>query len=130
MKATARTLLLVGTFFAFAAVALGAFGGHALEAMVAPGRLDTWQTAVRYQMFHAISILLLGLLSQQLPTIRLKPAALCLSIGTLTFSGSLYLLVLFDLSLLGALTPMGGVLFLVGWALLGWQLFKHSVDQP
>lgn len=129
MTANARTLLLVGTFLAFSAVALGAFGGHALEAMVAPERLDTWQTAVRYQMFHAISILFLGLLIQQFPSLRLIPAGWCLASGTLAFSGSLYLLVLSDISLLGALTPMGGILFLIGWALLGWQLFKHSVDR-
>lgn len=130
MTANARTLLLVGTFLAFTAVALGAFGGHALQAMVVPERLDTWQTAVRYQMFHALGILMLGLLAQQIPTIRLNPAAWCLASGTLAFSGSLYLLVLTDIRLLGALTPLGGVLFLAGWALLGWQLFNHSVNRP
>lgn len=130
MTANARTLLLVGTLLAFTAVALGAFGGHALQAMVTPERLDTWQTAVRYQMFHAISILMLGLLIQQVPSLKLTSAAWCLASGTLAFSGSLYLLVLSDIGLLGALTPLGGILFLIGWALLGWQLLKHSVDQP
>lgn len=130
MTSNTRTLLLAGTLFAFTAVALGAFGGHALQAMVPTERLSTWQTAVRYQMFHASGILLLGILAQQFPTLRLLPVAWCLAAGILAFSGSLYLLVLLDFRLLGALTPIGGVLFLTGWALLGWQLIKHSVNRP
>ncbi|MHA7880877.1 MAG: DUF423 domain-containing protein [Saccharospirillum sp.] len=130
MTAQARWLLLAGTVFAFSAVALGAFGGHALTALVPPERLATWHTAVRYQMFHATALLLLGVLSLHQPQMRLGAAAACLSLGIVAFSGSLYLLVMTGFRGLGILTPLGGVLFLIGWAVLGWRLIQSKADLP
>jgi uncharacterized membrane protein YgdD (TMEM256/DUF423 family) len=94
-------------------VALGAFGAHALADTLSVGQLETYQTAVRYQMFHALGLLALG----ALPTAAHR-AAPWLFWGSVVFSGSLYALVFSGVSLLGAVAPVGGVLQLIGWAVL------------
>ena len=92
-------------------MAAGAFGAHGLKSTLTPSRLETFEIAVRYQMYHAIAIVLAG--SLQAPA-----AGWCFVAGIVIFSGSLYLLVLTDVGWLGAVTPIGGVLFLVGWGAL------------
>lgn len=99
-------------------VALGAFGAHALEESLTPRALGWWETAVQYQMWHALGLILVGALPQ--PRLGL-PAAL-LGAGTLLFSGSLYLMALTDARWLGAITPLGGAAMIAGWALLAWRL--------
>ena len=95
-------------------VAAGAFGAHALKSMVDAARIETFEVAVRYQMFHAIAVVLSGMLG--------APAAgWCFLAGVVLFSGSLYLLVLTGARWLGAVTPVGGILFLAGWALLALE---------
>jgi uncharacterized membrane protein YgdD (TMEM256/DUF423 family) len=96
------------------AVAAGAFGAHGLQSHVTPERLETWRTAANYQLLHAVALLALSLS----PTPRPLPSRLFLA-GTLIFSGSLYALVLLDLPILGAITPIGGVCFILGWLSLG-----------
>lgn len=103
----------LGALLAFLGVALGAFGAHALTDILSPGQLETYQTAVRYQMFHALGLLALGALPP-----KSQRAAPWLFWGSVVFSGSLYALVFSGVSLLGAVAPVGGVLQLVGWALL------------
>lgn len=109
-----RAALMAGAIFAFLAVAAGAFGAHAIRDSVSAERLDVFQTGVRYQFFHALSLLVLG------RDLALRPhwawASLLFCVGILIFSGSLYALVLLDKSWLGAITPLGGVCFLAGWA--------------
>ncbi|MDQ3396830.1 MAG: DUF423 domain-containing protein [Deinococcota bacterium] len=105
--------LKAGAVLGLVAVALGAFGAHLLEGLVAPGRLGTFETAVRYQMYHALALLLLGALPPR--THRAAPFFLY---GSIIFSGSLYLLVLTGTGWLGAITPLGGLLQLAGWAVL------------
>ena len=102
---------------AFLAVGLGAFGTHILSGTLSPERLDTFGTAVRYQMYHALGLLILGALP-----VRTHRAAWPLFLGTIIFSGSLYLLVLTDTSWLGAVAPIGGALMLIGWAVLYFSL--------
>jgi uncharacterized membrane protein YgdD (TMEM256/DUF423 family) len=103
----------VGAVLALLAVAFGAFGAHALREIVTPERLQTFETGVRYQMYHALTLLIM-------PALPLKNyrAAWFLLVGTLIFSGSLYILVLSGVGVFGAITPIGGVLQIVGWALL------------
>ena len=102
----------------FIGVLLGAFGAHALEGMTTPERLTTFETGVRYQLTHALALLGVAAIGRTSPTRALALAGNLFAAGTLVFSGSLYLLVLLELPWLGAVTPLGGVAFLVGWMAL------------
>jgi uncharacterized membrane protein YgdD (TMEM256/DUF423 family) len=113
-----RTFALAGAAFAFIAVALGAFGAHALESRVEPADLEIWETAVRYQMWHALALLVVAGLLARWPGGGLVLAGWSFVVGILIFSGSLYALVGTGVRGLGAITPIGGLAFLVGWAAL------------
>ena len=113
----------LGAILAFLAVGLGAFGTHALDGTVTPERLETFGTAVRYQMYHALGLLILT----SLP-IKARRATWPLFLGSVIFSGSLYLLVLTDTSWLGAVAPIGGALMLAGWAILFFSLGDSNID--
>lgn len=116
---------LSGATLALIAVILGAFGAHALkDTPIALDSVDTWQTAVRYQMWHALGLILLSLISerQKLPT----ATGYCFVIGTLLFSGSLYGLALDGPRWLGPITPLGGLCLIVGWALLAYSCMKNQ----
>ena len=112
--------LLLGGIMAFIGVAAGAFGAHSLADMLAEtGREATFETAVRYQMYHALALLVIGLLVNQVgQQTLLNWAGWLLFIGILIFSGSLYLLIFTGARWLGAITPIGGVGFLAGWLCL------------
>ncbi|WP_394169892.1 DUF423 domain-containing protein [Saccharospirillum alexandrii] len=120
-----RRLTAVAALLAGLSVALGAFGSHALETLVTPQRLDTWDTAVHYQMFHALALLWSGLYLQHYPHRGVLTSALLILAGTLIFSGSLYALVLLDVPALGAITPIGGVILITGWFTLAWHLARR-----
>lgn len=114
-----KLFIIIGAVNAFLAVALGAFGAHGLEGRVEPKYLEIWKTGVTYQMFHAIGILIVGVLLGNLPaTSLLSWSAWLMLIGVVLFSGSLYVMTLTKISILGAITPLGGVSFLVAWVLL------------
>lgn len=115
-----RTFVLIGALAGFIGVALGAFGAHGLKSRVAPDMLAVFETGVRYQMYHAIALLLLGALASTLNPRLASIAGWAFTAGILIFSGSLYALVLSDVRILGAITPIGGVAFLVGWACLAY----------
>ncbi len=117
-----RRILLAGAMFAALGVALGAFGAHGLRAMLDPLRLGWWETAVQYQMWHAIGLLAIG----AAPLRRVGTAALLLATGTGLFSGTLYLMTLSGARWLGMITPMGGALMIAGWLLLAWRLRSGS----
>ena len=117
-----RFFLATGAILAGIAVAAGAFGAHGLEGRVSPDRLETFRTAVSYQMYHALALLVVGWAAAQGGGAALHGAGYCFVAGILVFSGSLYLLVLTDTGWLGAITPFGGVAFLVGWGLLAWSV--------
>ncbi|NKC00399.1 MAG: DUF423 domain-containing protein [Pseudomonadales bacterium] len=97
------------------AVILGAFGAHALEAYFSADELETWDTAVLYQFVHSIALILTGLWATILPSPRLKIALWSFTLGILLFSGSLYLLVATGQRWLGAVAPIGGTAFVLGW---------------
>ena len=106
------------------AVAGGAFGAHGLKDAVTPERLVTWHTGTEYLAYHALALLSLAWLSQLKPGRDVDAAGVALLGGMVVFSGSLWALVLLDQPVLGAITPLGGVSFLVGWALAaraGWR---------
>ena len=113
-----KTFVLIGAAAAFLAVALGAFGAHALRARLSPDMLAVFETAVRYQMYHAIAIILVGLLAARLDGGWIRAAGWCFGAGIALFSGSLYVLATSGITLFGAITPLGGVAFLAGWAAL------------
>lgn len=111
--------LVAGAFLALLAVMAGAFGAHGLRNLVSERGLEVFQTAVTYQMQHSIALVLLALLAGQgLSRKMLGWSAGFFLAGILLFSGSLYLLVLTDIRWIGPVTPLGGVCFMVGWALL------------
>jgi uncharacterized membrane protein YgdD (TMEM256/DUF423 family) len=104
---------------------LGAFAAHALkEMLVATGRIDTYELAVKYQFYHSLALLLVGLLMGQFGSKFLRYSALSFSIGILFFSGSLYVLSLTGKTILGAVTPIGGLFFILGWTLLVLGVYK------
>jgi uncharacterized membrane protein YgdD (TMEM256/DUF423 family) len=110
----------------FAAVMLGAFGAHGLAARVTPQRLDNWHTAVQYQMFHVVALVAVAFLVRELgPLPLLRVSGRLFLAGIMLFSGSLYLLVLSEQRWLGMVTPVGGVCFLVGWALLAYVCLQQ-----
>ena len=107
------------------AVILGAFGAHGLKARASIDQLAWWQTATDYFFYHALGLLLIGICMRVLPQFKLKASFLCIQFGILLFSGSLYIMALGLPRILGAITPIGGALMIVGWLLLAWQAFKN-----
>ena len=119
-----RQWLVLGALSACLSVAAGAFGAHALKVSFSPEALVTWETAARYQMYHALAMLAVGLAAQALRTTSLRVAGLLFLIGTLVFSGSLYALVLTGERWLGAITPIGGLALMAGWLAFAWAVIR------
>lgn len=127
MTGSTRLITLTAAILGFLGVALGAFGAHALKpALEAHGSVETWKTAVLYQLIHAVALLALAGWrdSHAGPSGRV---AVLWAVGVVLFSGSLYWLALGGPRFLGPITPLGGIAFLAGWALLGWQAWKRPV---
>lgn len=107
------------------AVMVGAFGAHAFKpALTAMGRLETYELAVRYQFYHALAMLAVGMLMDKFPSNYLRYAAYSFLLGIFFFSGSLYVLCFTGLGMLGAITPIGGLLFILGWGFLFGGVYK------
>ena len=124
-----RVLLLLAALFGFTGVGLGAFAAHGLKGQLSAEYLAVFQTGVHYQMLHALALLALAALWQRLGGRLLTAAGVCFCVGILLFSGSLYALTLSGISALGMITPVGGLMFLVGWFCLGlaaWRLPAHT----
>jgi uncharacterized membrane protein YgdD (TMEM256/DUF423 family) len=119
-----RTFLFLGSLFAFLGVSLGAFAAHALEARLEPRALEVFETGARYQMIHALALLLTGLILARWPGGLGVVAGWAFVLGILIFSGSLYILALSGVRAWGAVTPLGGVAFLVGWILMGAHILR------
>jgi uncharacterized membrane protein YgdD (TMEM256/DUF423 family) len=113
-----RIFALAGAILGFLAVAAGAFGAHALEGRLAPERIDTYETAVRYQMYHALALFAVAWAASRWPGRAATLAGWAFIAGTLVFSGTVYALAFGAPRWLGAVTPLGGVALLVGWAAL------------
>ncbi|WP_144512064.1 DUF423 domain-containing protein [Bacillus sp. FJAT-22090] len=116
-----KLFIIAGAINGFLAVAFGAFGAHALKEKLSEKYLAIWETAVQYQMFHALALVAIGILmSSKLigPVTSLNTAGYLMLVGIILFSGSLYVLSLTGIGVLGAITPIGGVAFLVGWIMI------------
>jgi uncharacterized membrane protein YgdD (TMEM256/DUF423 family) len=113
-----RTFLLAGAVAGLIAVGFGAFGAHALRGRLSPDMLAVFETGVRYQMYHALALLLTAALSTRMEGKAIVAAGWLFVAGIVLFSGSLYLLAVTGVTILGAITPIGGVAFLAGWAAL------------
>ena len=120
-----RVFFAIGCVSAFFAVAAGAFGAHALEARLTPDRLDTFQLAARYQMYHALALLAAAWASERWGGGAATGAGWMFVAGTVVFCGTVYALGLGGPRWLGAITPLGGLSFLAGWLLLAWSALAH-----
>jgi uncharacterized membrane protein YgdD (TMEM256/DUF423 family) len=113
-----------GSIFGFLAVMLGAFAAHALKARLTADMLEVFEVGVRYQMYHSLGLLAVGWASAHWPQSSVTTAGWFFLFGIVVFSGSLYLLSLTGLRWFGAITPLGGVAFLIGWLLLAWAAWR------
>ena len=120
-----RLFFAIGCVSAFVAVALGAFGAHALRGRLVPDMLIVFEIGVRYQMYHALALLGVGGVAGRLPGGAVATAGWLFVAGTVLFSGSLYALAFTGQRWLGAVTPLGGVAFLAGWAALAWAAWSR-----
>ncbi len=124
-----RTIFLTGVVLGTLAIIFGAFGAHGLEKLVDSHAIQTYGTGVRYQMYQSLFLMILGSM-KSIPTEHKKWVFYLIVMGTLSFSGSIYLLATnaltsFDFKSIGFLTPIGGAFQIFGWLLLGYRTFKH-----
>ncbi len=116
---SAKAVLILAGILGALSVGIGAFGAHGLEATLsANGRVETFETAVKYQFYHTLALLLLGILMLNFQQSYLSYAAYAFTGGIVVFSGSLYVLALTNVTWLGAITPIGGLGFILGWIFL------------
>lgn len=126
-----KTFLRMGSLFLLIAVALGAFGAHQLKGMLTPEQMNTFETGIRYHFIHGMAILFAGLLLYVRKVNALKWAGWLFVLGIVCFSGSLYLLAIqqafsFSASWLGLVTPIGGLFFIMGWAMLFISTYQNN----
>ena len=117
-----RFFFSAGAIAAFVAVALGAFGAHSLRTKLTPEMLNIFEVGVRYQMYHALGLIAVAWATTRWPEVNFTSAGWCFIVGIVIFSGSLYLLSATGERWLGAITPIGGLAFLAGWAIMIWSL--------
>ncbi len=118
----------IGAIFAAGAVAAGAFGAHALRERIDARSLEIFETAARYQMYHALAIIAVGMIEASGARGTIRVAGWAFSLGILLFSGSLYALSVTGIKKLGMITPIGGLLFLIGWLLLAAASVSKSAN--
>jgi len=121
-----RNFVLVGAVFAALSVAAGAFGAHSLKAIIPAEMLTVFETAARYQMYHALALLIIGGMASHVSERDIRIAGWCFVGGIVLFSGSLYVVALTGTRWVGAITPLGGAAFLSGWIALAWNLWQKK----
>ena len=120
-----KLFIITGSLLGMLSVMIGAFGAHALKTTLeATNRLETFETAVKYQFYHSLGLILLGLLMSQYQHKAFNTAGIGFIIGVVLFSGSLYALALSGYTKLGAITPLGGLAFIIGWGAFAWGAAK------
>lgn len=119
----------LGALFAATAVAAGAFGAHALKSILDPPMLAVYETAARYQMYHALGLFVVAWLARETDSSLAEKAGWLFCIGILLFSGSLYAVALAGIKWMGALTPLGGVSFMSGWTCVAWTAWRAGRTQ-
>jgi len=126
MPATAKLFLAIGAIAMLWAVALGAFGAHGLKSQIAPDLLAVYRTAVEYHFYHALGLLAVGLVAQRLPVSGwLRASGWLMLAGIVIFSGSLYLLAVTGVRAFGAVTPIGGLAFMLAWVMFAVAVVKR-----
>lgn len=123
MKSDSRWVA-IGAFFGMLSVIFGAFAAHGLKESISTDLILVFQTGAHYQMIHSLALVGVGLWSERHPSPRICWIGVCFSIGILLFSGSLYALSLSNFHQLGMITPMGGMLFIIGWLLFALEAMK------
>lgn len=116
--------IMAGSVSGALAILFGAFGAHALKSRINPSYLDVFETAVRYQVYHALALIGVGLIATRIDASLLKITGTLFILGTLMFSGSLYALVLSGVSHFGMITPIGGICLFGGWVSLFWTMTR------
>ena len=127
----ANITVAVGAIFMLVAVLLGAFGAHALKARLVPEMLAVYQTGVQYHLIHALGLMVIGAIqntgtNNHNGSQLLKFAAILIAVGIVFFSGRLYVLAITGVTMFGAITPLGGLCFLAGWALVALQMWQRG----
>ncbi|MEO6851755.1 MAG: DUF423 domain-containing protein [Mucilaginibacter sp.] len=128
-----RQIIITASIFGLLAVISGAFAAHGLKTILAPADLDIWHTAVQYQFYHAFALLFLSTLSSTRNNL-IRTAYFFFTIGIIFFSGSLYLLACHQFfgvklpTVIGPVTPLGGLLFIAGWATMALVAFRNKKD--
>ena len=121
-----KSTLIVGSTLAGLAVAIGAFGAHGLASILSANeRVDTFETAVLYHMFHALALILVGIIQKEKGHKSIRIVAYLFTAGVAIFSGSLYALSVTNITILGAITPIGGICFITGWIWLVVYFFRN-----
>lgn len=127
LKIMAKFFLIAGSLLLALGVGIGAFGAHVVQETLSADRYDVYQTAVTYHFYHALGLLIIGAVMNYIQeSVLLSWSGWCLVAGILIFPGSLYLLVLTGKGWLGAVTPIGGLAFIVGWILFAIAVYKNS----
>lgn len=122
----AKTYLIIAALSGLLAVMIGAFGAHGLKARLSVDMMAVYQTGVQYHFYHTLALLFIGLLSLNYPQVSLLNwSAGMMVVGIIIFSGSLYVLSISGIKWLGAITPLGGTAFIIGWLLLAVAVYKH-----
>lgn len=124
LQPLAKRSLLMGSGLLALAVLIGAFGAHGLKNLVEPEKLVTFETGVRYHFYHAFGLLMVGILQQQLETLRLNVTIYSFLVGILLFSFNCYFYVLTGMKVFAMIVPIGGLLFVLGWVVLTLKLLK------
>lgn len=120
-----KLFLLAGSILGMLGVGLGAFGAHAFKAMLeSTGRLDTYETGIKYMFYHALALVLVGILAKDFTAKTLTYSGYSFIFGTIIFTGSLLLICFTGIKIFGAVAPIGGTLMLLGWALLFYTVLK------
>ena len=119
-----KTILMTAALLMALAVAIGAFGAHGLKSHLSDEMMQTYKTGVEYHFYHALGLLLVGVISLSMPSGLLNWSAVLLAAGIILFSGSLYVLAVTGIKWLGAITPFGGLSFIAGWVLFFVAVWK------
>ena len=118
---------MIASFLLALAVGIGAFGAHGLKTHLSAEMMQTFKTGVEYHFYHALGLLLIGLLAVNYPSLYVKWSAILLFVGIFLFSGSLYVLAVSGIKWFGAITPFGGISFFAGWIMLFVSVWKGTV---
>lgn len=122
-----QQMIILASIFGALGVGLGAFGAHGLaDILEANGRADTFSTGTLYHLVHAVVLLGIGLVAYHIDSNLLRYAGYFIVAGILLFSGSLYILSIFDIRIMGAIAPLGGTAFIIGWVLIGIAAFQSG----